>query len=47
VLDPDTGKLIGTLRQKDVLAAYDKEVFHHGGQQGLEYLKRETTQTGK
>jgi CIC family chloride channel protein len=30
VLDPDTRKLIGTLREKDVLAAYDREVFHHG-----------------
>jgi len=38
VLDPDTGKLIGTLRQKDVLAAYDKEVFHHGGQQSTKSI---------
>lgn len=30
VLDPASGKLIGTLRQKDLLAAYDKEVLRHG-----------------
>ncbi|PKN09000.1 MAG: chloride channel protein [Deltaproteobacteria bacterium HGW-Deltaproteobacteria-8] len=32
VLDPDTKKLIGTLRETDVLAAYDKGVFRHGAQ---------------
>ncbi|MDO9631189.1 MAG: CBS domain-containing protein, partial [Humidesulfovibrio sp.] len=32
VLDPDTKKLIGTLRETDVLAAYDRQVFKHGAQ---------------
>jgi len=32
VLDPDSGRVVGTLRQQDVLAAYDREVFHHGAQ---------------
>jgi len=34
VLDPESGKLIGTLRQKDVMAAYDKEVLRHGVRPG-------------
>jgi chloride channel protein, CIC family len=32
VLEPGTNRVIGTLREKDVLAAYDKQVFHHGVQ---------------